>query len=379
MNTNNRSSEAALPSRIEPIDAFRGLIIILMALDHANYFIAQRHPSGEHWGGPFPSYDDPIAFLTRFVTHLSAPGFFFLMGMGMMLFAERRAGRGWPHQRIRRHLTLRGLILIVLQFVIVNPIWKISPIPFPDWYQGVLVALGATMIIGTLLLRLKAWALLLITGALSLIIEITHPAPVLWGSFNNAPLGLIFGFSGGTQTFWVNYPILAWLEFVTLGMAFGTWFREKPETGYQRAAIFGIVFLAAFIPVRALDGFGNIRPIQGNTWIDFLNVVKYPPSWSFTLITMGLNLLILSALKWSAGRISWMTKTLAVFGRVPLFVYVTHLLLYALLGRIFTPHGSSYLLMYAFWLMGLAILYYPAQWYARQKRASRMRTVLQYL
>ncbi|MGD8731321.1 MAG: hypothetical protein PVH92_05525, partial [Anaerolineales bacterium] len=63
----------------------------------------------------------------------------------------------------------------------------------------------------------------------------------------------------------------------------------------------------------------------------------------------------------------------------PLFVYVTHLLLYALLGRIFTPHGSSYLLMYAFWLMGLAILYCPAQWYARQKRASRMRTVLQYL
>ncbi|MGD8864584.1 MAG: heparan-alpha-glucosaminide N-acetyltransferase domain-containing protein, partial [Anaerolineales bacterium] len=144
MNANNRSSEAALLSRIEPIDAFRGLIIILMALDHANYFIAQRHPSGEHWGGPFPSYDDPIAFLTRFVTHLSAPGFFFLMGMGMMLFAERRAGRGWPRQKIRRHLALRGLILIVLQFVIVNPIWKISPIPFPDWYQGVLVALGAT-------------------------------------------------------------------------------------------------------------------------------------------------------------------------------------------------------------------------------------------
>jgi uncharacterized membrane protein len=374
-----KSSKAILPSRLVPIDALRGLIIILMALDHANYFIAQRHPSGEHWGGPFPSYANPLAFLTRFVTHLSAPGFFFLMGIGMLLLTARRLESGWSQRQIRRHFTMRGLILIALQFVIVNPIWKISTIPFPDWYQGVLVALGATMIMGTLLLRFEAWALLLITMGLSLAIEITHPDPALWGSFNNTPLGLILGFSGGTQTFWVNYPILAWLEFVTLGMAFGAWFRDKPKLGYQRSLIIGIVLLAVFIPTRALNSFGNIRPMEGSTWIDFFNVVKYPPSWSFTFLTMGLNLLILGLLSWSTHRIAGLASTLAVFGRVPLFIYITHLLLYALLGRLFTPTGSSYLVMYIFWLAGILLLYYPAGWYARQKKAPRTRAFLQYL
>jgi uncharacterized membrane protein len=373
------ATEAAHHSRLAPLDALRGLLIILMALDHANYFIAQRHPSGEHWGGNFPSYDSPIAFLTRACTHLSAPGFFFLMGTGMILYTAHRSSIGWTHQKIRLHLALRGMILILLQFVIVNPIWKISPIPFPDWYQGVLVALGATMIIATLLLRFRAGILLMVTAVLSMVIEITHPNPALWGALNNTPLGLIFGFSGGTQTFWVNYPILAWLEFVTFGMAFGVWFRDKPETGYQWAFILGIALLAAFLPLRALNGFGNIRPMEGSTWIDFFNVVKYPPSWSFAFLTMGLNLLILGLMSRSMSRLGSVVKTLIVFGRVPLFVYISHLLLYALLGRLFTPSGSPYLVMYAFWLMGIAILYYPAKWYARLKGSSRARPILQFL
>jgi uncharacterized membrane protein len=69
-------------SRLLPVDALRGLIMVFMALDHAKHFVAQKHPSGEMWGGPFPTYTDPLAFLTRLVTHLSAPGFFFLMGIG---------------------------------------------------------------------------------------------------------------------------------------------------------------------------------------------------------------------------------------------------------------------------------------------------------
>lgn len=84
----------AHPTRLPPLDALRGLLMAVMALDHANIFVARRHPPPEMWSGPFPRYDDALTFLTRFVTHLAAPGFFFLMGAGMFLFALARRRLG---------------------------------------------------------------------------------------------------------------------------------------------------------------------------------------------------------------------------------------------------------------------------------------------
>ena len=81
-------------TRLFAVDALRGLIIILMALDHANMFVAHKHSPGEYWGSGFPIYYDSLSFMTRFVTHLAAPGFFFLMGIGMLLFAEAQQKRG---------------------------------------------------------------------------------------------------------------------------------------------------------------------------------------------------------------------------------------------------------------------------------------------
>ncbi|MCK4800589.1 MAG: DUF1624 domain-containing protein, partial [Anaerolineales bacterium] len=112
----------ALGARSFPIDILRGLLIVLMTLDHANYHIAQQHSSGEHWGGIFPTYTDPLSFLTRFVTHLSAPGFFFLLGVGMILFSQSRRDKGWNNKDLYRHFLLRGMALIILQLLIVNQI-----------------------------------------------------------------------------------------------------------------------------------------------------------------------------------------------------------------------------------------------------------------
>ncbi len=82
-------------------------MIVLMALDHANYIVALRHSSCEYWGGYFPVYGDPLAFINRFATQLCAPGFFFLMGVlmgvGMLLFVESRPEKGWSRWQIMRH------------------------------------------------------------------------------------------------------------------------------------------------------------------------------------------------------------------------------------------------------------------------------------
>ncbi len=354
-------------ARARAVDALRGLIIVFMALDHANYFIAHQHSSGEYWGGPFPVYKDPLTFLTRFVTHFSAPGFFLLMGIGMALFNYKRRTQGWSPWAIWGHFLIRGLILAGLQLLIVNRAWEWGPVPFPSVYIGVLIALGGTMILGGLLVDLPNLALALISLTLFVGSEVFQPAPEMWGLITNDLPNLLLARPGGTGELWSNYPILPWLELVVFGLLLGSWLWKDSKQAFHRIRILGGIFLVAFLILRLLDGFGNIRPRAGNTWIDFFNLVKYPPSMTFTLLTTGVNLFLLSGLDWLEQRKASWLGVLEVFGRAPLFVYVLHLFLYMLLGRIFTPSGSSLLVMYALWLIGLVILYPLAAWYGQWK------------
>lgn len=364
------------PPRNLALDALRGLIVVLMAVDHANYFVAQQHPGGEHWGGPFPSYQEPLNFLTRLITHPVAPGFSFLMGVGMVLFAESRRRRGWGEAAIVRHFLLRGTLLIGLQLTVVNLAWKLGPVPFPDIYQGVLVALGGGMILGTLFLRLRPQLLALLGLALLIGIEFTHPNPSQWGQLFDQPLGLIFGYSGGDTRFWSNYPILPWLELVVFGMAFGKWILLDQTKALRSALALGAALLVAFYVVRALDGFGNIRPRAGDSWIDYLNVVKYPPAMTFTLLTMGFNMIALGVFARLKRRL---LLPLAVFGQVPMFFYLLHLYLYGRLGAWFAPQGTSIAAMYPYWLLGLVLLFPLCLWYGRFKRRQPANSLLRFL
>lgn len=356
-------------NRLLAVDALRGLIIVVMALDHANHFVAQKHPTGEQWGGPFPIYRDSFSFLTRFITHLAAPGFFFLMGVGMLLFAKSRRRQGWSRWAVIRHFVLRGLLLILLQFILVNRAWELSP---GGWilgnYVGVLFALGGTMILASFLLWLQPRYLLAITVVLFLGTELMHPAPGIWSSVNPSLIDLLFIFSGGDLSLWSNYPILPWLELVTFGLVFGYWLDEDSKEALNRGLWLGIVFLFAFALLRLLDSFGNIRPRAGDSWIDFLNVVKYPPSMVFTLLMTGMNLIILWLFSKLAKARSIILEPLAVFGRAPLFFYVLHLFLYAALGYLFAPRGTSIIAMYPYWLLGLILLYPLCLWYGRVKQ-----------
>lgn len=367
-------------NRLYPIDALRGLIIVFMALDHANYFIAQQHSPGEYWGGPFPAYDSALPFLTRLVTHFSAPGFFFLMGAGMLLFAEARWRQGWSMWKIRAHFWIRGALLIVLQVFLVNPIWKAGPGYFPETYIGVLIALGGTMILASFFVRLSPPALLLLTLSLMLGTELLHPGPELWGQLDNAPWKLVLMRSGGDGEFWSNFPVIPWLELVVFGHLFGRWLLEDEKKAYRKGLWIGLGLLVLFLITRSADGFGNIRPREGDTWIDFLNVVKYPPSLTFTFLTMGVNLVALWGFSKAGQGFQTASRQLVAFGSAPLFVYVLHLFLYMLMGRFFEPFGTSLPLMYLYWLAGLAILYLPALWYGRLKSMKHpLRGILTFL
>ena len=362
--------------RFFALDALRGLILVLMALDHANHFVAQQHSPGEYWGGPFPIPSDSLAFLTRLVTHLCAPGFFFLMGAGMMLFADSRRKMGWREGAIVGHFLLRGTILIALQLLVVNRAWELSP---GGWglqiYIGVLFALGSTMILGSFLLWLKPKALLALTIVLVLGTELVTPDPGLWDQGFSVLSPLLY-LPGSSFELWVNYPVLPWLGVVTFGMVFGCWLVADPCKAFRQALWLGGAFMLAFLLIRIPEGFGNIRPREGNTWIDFLNLVKYPPSLTFLLATVGVNLILLGLLARIGDRHQPLFQPLVVFGGVALFFYLTHLFLYAALGNLLTPQGAGLLSMSLYWLLGLLILYPLCLAYGRFKHRQQANSPL---
>lgn len=181
------------------------------------------------------------------------------------------------------------------------------------------------MILGSFLLWLKPTHLLILTGMLFIGTELTHPDPSQWRLIFDQPLGLVLGYSGGNTNLWSNYPILAWMELVTFGMVFGHWLMDDQQKAFKRALQLGGAFLMAFVVIRSLDGFGNIRPRMSNNWIDFLNPVKYPPSMTFTLMTMGVNLIILGLLSRANEKAQHFLQPLVVFGKAPMFFYILHL------------------------------------------------------
>jgi uncharacterized membrane protein len=381
--SNTLETKSSGLNRLFAVDALRGLIIILMALDHANFFVAHKHSPGEYWGSVFPVYYDSLAFITRFVTHLSAPGFFFLMGVGMLLFADAYQKRGWGKWAVIRHFLIRGIVLIALQQLVVNRAWELAADGWSTIYIGVLFTLGATMIIGSFLLWLKPIYLLILAVVLFIGTEFLVPDPSLWGAiqFSNPMdyVNLIWINPGGDANLWSNYPILPWLELVVFGLLFGRWLIRDQKQAYSGAIKIGFGFLLAFLVVRYLDGFGNILPRMGNTWIDFLNLVKYPPSITFTLLTMGLNLVLLGTFAKANEKVQKFFYPLVVYGQAPLFFYVVHLFLYAGLGMWLAPEGTSIAAMYPYWLLGLLLLFPVCLLYGRLKHRPRFNTVLRYL
>lgn len=361
------SATEARAGRLDSLDALRGLIVVLMAIDHASYFVARVHP-GEFWGMPMPRYSNAAAFLTRFVTHLAAPGFFFLMGASLVFLAASRRKAGWTAMRTVRFVAVRGLVLLVLQQLWENPAWLLGSLGAPPrmgavppgaggevmLHFGVLYGLGAAMIVCALLLRAPT-ALLVALGAGSILLtQWLVPGPER-AHVAVSPAAMLLAIPGHTGAWQVFYPLLPWLGVALLGMAFGRALQARPQALPRRAWMAGVACLAAFAVLR-MAGTGDFHPVDQPGWIAFLNVTKYPPSLAFLLLTLGADLVLLSVLAVAPRVMRAPASPLMVFGQTALAFYLLHLYLFLLLGRLF-PSGAPLAATYGSWLVALVILY----------------------
>ena len=352
--------------------------MVLMAIDHAAMVIARVHPL-ETWGAPPPYYADTTAFLTRWLTHLCAPGFFMLMGIGIVWFAESRRAAGWSTARIARYFLTRGAVLLLVQQFIENPAFLLGFLsadpavaaaapPLPGVLGdvkllfGVLSALGVGMMVWGVCWRLPMWAIATVcVVAMGLSHVIT---PDVSAATQAIALWKIMLFVPGVAGVAANvYPWVIWLVPAGLGVALGRVFLRDPSRMGVVAGWTGLVGVGAFVVMR-LAGWGEFHETTGGL-IGWLTVTKYPPSEAFLTLMLGLDLLLLAALsKWPA---RWLA-VLEVYGRVPLFFYLAHMWAFAALSWAFRS-GTSFGVMYVVWAAVVAALYPACAAYARFKFA----------
>ncbi|WP_299273508.1 heparan-alpha-glucosaminide N-acetyltransferase domain-containing protein [uncultured Psychroserpens sp.] len=348
-------------NRISYIDNVRGLIMAIMAIDHVSFFIRKVHYS-EYWGTNI-RYASTTDFISRAITHICAPGFFLLMGMGLYLFAENRLSKGWSKHQIFKWFLKRGIVLILIQQFIENPAWILSVItsglqneallptvPGDDGSSLILVlsvlfSLGCSLILGSLCIYLKRFYWLVV----ALIIFIGSEFIILNSNPEIGYNGLlrVFVIAGKTGFFSVLYPIFPWFGITLIGMYIAKFARYKNNAFFVAGCICALVFIAIKLP-----SLGN------ENWLVSLSLVKYPPSVDFISLYLSIIFFILYFFK----RFKVNISMLSVFGKVPLFFYILHIWIYSLIGLDF-KFGTTVIPMYSIWLVSLIPLYWLSIWY----------------
>jgi len=369
-------SRAATPApggkRLVSIDALRGLVILLMLVDHTREFFYAAHPVAD----PMDLATTPPAlFFTRLSAHLCAPIFVALAGTAAWLYGASRGGPGVRGAApASAFLLKRGLFLVALELTVVNFAWGFDPTPAIVYLQVIWV-IGLSMIALAALVRLPRAALVAVGLALTLGHNLLDPiafAPgepgrVIWAILHDR--GLIdLPFGGQART---SYPLLPWIGVIALGYAAGPWFAKAVPAPIRlrRLVTAGAGAIALCALLRAANGYGDPIPWTTGpnalaTMMSVLNLTKYPPSADFLLLTLGLGLLLLALIERVGGRIpAW----LAVFGSAPLFFYLLHLyLLHALNLAVPSLPGVG-------WLWLLAALVALPCWFACQSFAPAKR------
>ena len=350
--------------------------MILMAVRHAEIFLTSYVTPSEMWGGPMPDLMFGVQYWTRFFGHMCPTGFFFLMGVGMMLFTKSRIKRGWTFSQISAFFIKRGALLVLFQFIIVNPLWifdnpsRVYPDHEAVWfYFGVLFSLGMSFMLNSLILRFNSYvvaaiSLLAIVGA-----QVILPDPALF----DTPFSIVaraLYIPGQTGHTLVLFPVVPWLGFTGFGILFARLFIANRQRAYKMSLWFGIAGIIFFVVFRMTAGFGNLRPYTGDDWQLFFFISKFPPSLAYTSVTFGEVFLLLWFIsKAEHSFFRKMIEPLGVYGRCSLFFYLTHITLFVIIGQIFFRHGANLPWMFASWIALMLVMYPICMWYGSFKRS----------
>lgn len=312
--------------RIQSIDVLRGIVMIIMALDHTRDFF---HVGAFQGPDPLdPATTNPALYFTRWITHLCAPTFVFLAGTSSYLVGLRKS-----RSDLSGFLIKRGIWLILMEVFIVNLGLTFNPLYNLTVFQ-VIWAIGISMVILGLLVRLPFPVILTI----GLIIVLGHNAldyPEIAHRYNlNFWWDLIHGarfdvypFAPG-HVLLIIYPFLPWTGLMIMGYCAGKLFAaDFPVLQRRKILLYtGSGLIVFFFLIRFINAYGDPVPwsSQANalrTAYSFFNVTKYPPSLMYMSITIGISLLVLVAIENVQNKVTEFAK---VFGRVPFFYYVLH-------------------------------------------------------
>ncbi len=386
--------------RIGSIDLLRGLVMIIMALDHTRDFFHKEAFTGD----PLNAETTTAAlYFTRWITHFCAPTFVFLAGTSAWLQGLRKSKK-----ELSRFLITRGIWLVLVE------VFVMSLGITGDIYYGVFIlqtiwSIGISMIILGLVIRLPFY-LVLFAG---LVIVFGHNIfDIAEKGRNSFPVWWQFVHRGGFIPLWGNhalgifYPFLPWSGLMMLGYCCGKVFSDTEAEKRNKILLWmGIAALVLFVIMRAVDVYGD--PLSWSeqkdglrTLFSFMNVQKYPPSLLFMFATIGPALIFLALVRNTNNRIA---KIISVYGRVPFFYYILHFYILHIIAIIvylsrghslaegvaglpnfpfkFVVPGEGFGLgmVYLIWIAVIILLYPLCKWYDRYKMNHKEKWWLSYL
>lgn len=391
---------AAKRPRVDSVDLLRGIVMVLMLLDHTRDFT--------HWGAfrydPLDLTRTTVAiYFTRWITHFCAPIFVFLAGTG----AYFQLSRGKTKSELSRFLVKRGLWLVLLEVTVIHFAvifgYNLGFVFQVIWALGVsMVVLGGLVHLSTRTSAIFGVAMIVLHNAFDGVAVTAWQGPgsvipsaleKLWIVLHQGGPFPIFGWP--SPVIFVAYPLIPWIGVMAAGYSFTQLYGIEPAARQRILVRLGVALTIAFVVIRATNFYGDPnpwgeRPSVLFTALSFLNTTKYPPSLLYLLMTLGPGLV---ALAWfermKPGRIG---SALVTFGRVPLFFYILQWFTAHALGIAFhviagkpwrflvpftffnpAPEGAGFPLWvtYVAWVIGLVLLYPVCRWYAGVKARRR--------
>lgn len=377
--------------RILSIDILRGIVMLVMALDHVRDFFHITAMTGDPLNLQTTT---PALFFTRWITHFCAPIFVFLSGTSAYLSGQRKS-----KQQLSIFLIKRGLWLVLVEMVIVTLGLSFNPF-YNIFFLQVIWAIGCSMVILGILVRLPVAVIVAIGFVLVLGHNITDQITLPKEGATSALLTVLITARGSffpvnnTHGILVLYAILPWTGIMLLGYGLGTVFQQKFLQKQRHKMLlslgFGTILLFAVLRYSNVYGDPQLWAKQRSrfyTFLSFINTTKYPPSLLYTCMTIGSALLLLVVLEKINNRF---TAIVSVYGRVPFFYYILHfylihtlcVILFFVSGYstsqisdpqvpfLFRPATFGYplVIVYSIWLSLITLLYLPCRWYDKYKR-----------